>query len=96
MELKISGIMDKNRTIYLEYIDGDRSAEIIIPDYKLLRNDGFSKEEIDGLMQYSRDNSLEFFNRAKKINPMTAFLGKSGEDELKPKTQADGIVRKKQ
>jgi hypothetical protein len=96
MELKISGIMDKNRTIYLEYIDGDRSAEIVIPDYKLIRNDGFSKEEIEGLMQYSRDNSLEFFNRAKKINPMTAFLGKSGEDDKKSKKPTDGVVIKKQ
>ncbi len=66
---------DGEKVVYVLFSDGDKSAELTVPQGKLVKNTGFSNEEIDGLKDYVRNEQDAIFALAKQVNPMRAFLG---------------------
>ena len=78
VEMSFSGILgDKNKHVAVSFSYGDKYAEGEIPACKIKKNKGFSREEVESLEDYLLKNQDDIFNRAKKINPMRAFLGKT-------------------
>ena len=65
-----------SKAVYVLFQDGDKSAEIAIPECRLVNNKGFSDEEIAQLTDYVQNEQDSIYELAKKINPMKAFLGK--------------------
>ena len=65
-----------SKAVYVMFQDGDKNAEIALPECRLVSNKGFSDEEISQLMDYAANEKDSIFELAKGINPMKAFLGK--------------------
>lgn len=65
-----------SKAVYVLFQDGDKSAEIAIPECRLVNNKGFSDEEIAQLTDYVQNEQDSIYELAKKVNPMKAFLGK--------------------
>lgn len=75
MNLQISGITGKEKKVaYLNFDDGNKSAEIRIPDCKILNSKGFTQEELKHLEIYTKANKEKFWEQAKQMNPMKAFM----------------------
>jgi len=76
LTMSVSSIVEKDgqKQIYVIFEDTNRSAEGRLPDGKIIRNDGFSEEEISALALYISAHSNEITAMAKKINVMDAFL----------------------
>ena len=64
-----------DKAIYVVFTDGDKSAEFVVPEDRLLKNNGFSEEEIASLTDYVVNEHDSIYSIAKKINPMKSFLG---------------------
>lgn len=67
---------ETNKAVYVLFEDGKKTAEFALPELKLLRNEGFSEEEIDRLREYADGERESIFSMAKAVDPMKAFLGK--------------------
>ena len=63
------------KAIYVLFTDGAKSAEFAVPDDRLVKNDGFSDEEIAQLTDYVSNEHDSIFAIAKKVNPMKNLLG---------------------
>lgn len=71
---------DGEKSIYVMFNDSDKSAEFILPECKLLKNSGFSEDELEQLKDYIDNEKDSIYEIAKKVNPMKGFLGqKQGE-----------------
>ena len=66
--------MNQEIKIYVDFTDGDKSAEFVIPEVKLVRNKGFSDEEIAQLTDYAMNSQDEIYKIAKTINPIKSFM----------------------
>ena len=64
-----------SKAVYVLFEDAGKSAEITLPDVKLVSNRGFSEEEIGQLREYVVNEQDSIYELAKGINPMKAFLG---------------------
>ena len=64
-----------DKAIYVLFSDGPKTAEFAVPEDRLVKNDGFSKEEIAQLTDYVSNEHDSIYAVAKKINPMKNFLG---------------------
>ncbi len=64
-----------HKAVYVQFTDGGSTAEFAIPEMKLLRNDGFTPEEIEQLFQYIQNEQQSILDIARKVNPMKGFLG---------------------
>ena len=64
-----------DKAVYVVFEDGEKTAEFSLPGAKLVKNDGFSDEELAQLKDYIENERDSIFGLAKKINPMKAFLG---------------------
>lgn len=53
---------------------GNDAAEGRIPECRITKSEGFSKEETEGLERYLRTNSDEIFRRAKSISNIKHWL----------------------
>ena len=65
-----------NKAVYVLFEDADKKAEFALPEGRLVRNTGFSDDEIDQLIEYIDNEKDSIMDVAKKINPMRSFLGK--------------------
>lgn len=65
-----------NKGIYVLFTDEGRSAEFCIPERRLIKNTGFSEEEIKSLLEYMENEQEYIFSIAKNVNPLNGFLGK--------------------
>lgn len=76
IQMSVSSIVSnkEKKQIYVSFSDATRSAEVVLPDAKCIRNDGFSEEEIAALEFYAISHKDEITELAKKINVMDAFL----------------------
>ena len=63
------------KVLYVMFHDEKRNAEFCLPECKLVRNNGFSDEEISKLVDYVKNEQDTIYGLAKKVNPMKAFLG---------------------
>jgi len=66
---------DGEKTVYVLFQDANKTAELKAPTGKLIRNSGFSDEEIAQLKDYVKNEQETILALAKQINPMRAFLG---------------------
>ena len=69
-----------SKAVYVLFEDGSRNAEFALPEGKLVKNNGFSDEEISRLADYVDGERDSIFNVAKTINPMRDFLGIKEKD----------------
>ncbi len=77
VNVNVSGVFQKNGKLiaYVSFTDGKRSAEGIIPDCEITRNDGFNETEKGQLEQYMKDDLENLKKMASKVNVVTAFMG---------------------
>ncbi|MCR4618331.1 MAG: hypothetical protein K5669_09150 [Lachnospiraceae bacterium] len=70
---------DGEKSIYVLFEDGDKKAEILLPepgrDIKVLMNKGFSDEEAKGLVNYVENDRDNITAIAGKVTPLKAFMG---------------------
>ena len=66
---------DDNKAIYVMFEDGAKKAEFVLPEGKLLNNEGFTDEETAQLKDYVLNSQDEIYSVAKKVNPMKVFMG---------------------
>lgn len=77
MNMMVSGVSEKNgrKMAYILFEDEDkRSAEAVIPECRVISNNGFSEEEVAQLEDYVRRNLTDLKKRAAGINPVTALM----------------------
>lgn len=77
MNMLVSGVSEKNgrKMAYVLFEDEDkRSAEAVIPECRVISNNGFSEEEVVQLEDYVRRNLTDLKKRAAGINPVTALM----------------------
>lgn len=74
-----SPICEKNgqKTAYVSFSDGKRSAEGEIPDCKITKNNGFDEGEVAQLELYMKGNLMMLKKMASSVNVMDAFMGKN-------------------
>lgn len=67
---------DEKKGAYVLFSDEGKEAEFMLPEIKIIRNEGFSQEELNQLSEYL-DNSLDVVMEiAKNVNPIKGFMGK--------------------
>ena len=79
IQMSVSPIThDKNDKpqVFVQFSDGDRSAEGRIPGAKILSNTGFSDDEVAALEEYMKREKATILSMAKKIDVFAAFLGR--------------------
>ena len=64
-----------DKAIYVVFTDGSKSAEFVVPEDRLVKNNGFSEDEIAGLSDYVANEHDTIYSVAKKINPMRNIFG---------------------
>ena len=76
LNMQVSGICKKegNKVAYVKFYDSKRSAEGVIPDCRIEKNEGFSEEEKGQLELYMRMNLAELKKRAAKVDPIRAMM----------------------
>ncbi|MCR4788405.1 MAG: hypothetical protein K5888_07460 [Lachnospiraceae bacterium] len=67
---------NENKAVYVLFTDEGKSAEFCLPECELIKNSGFSEEDIAQLKDYVQNEQDAIYEIAKKVNPMKAFLGK--------------------
>ncbi len=74
--MSVSGILHRgeSRSICVMIEDGQRSAEIRLPEGEILSKKGYTDEEINELIAYLNDNMDDILNTARGVNPMKAFM----------------------
>ena len=76
MKLMISGVSDRDghKVAYILFQEEDKTAEGIIPDCEILKNDGFSDKELEDIRDYMRDNLEMLKRQAADVNPFKAMM----------------------
>lgn len=75
MKMSVSQVLNKGKKkeIYIRFDDGNRFAEGVFPDCKILKNEGFNREEIDSLKLYMSQNADIIEEMARSISLWKAF-----------------------
>lgn len=66
---------ENKKGIYVLFTDGDKSAEFVVPECKMISNKGFNNEELNQLLDYVCNEQDYIFSLAKTVDPMRAFMG---------------------
>ncbi len=76
MDVQVSGVVNRGeeKVAYVLFSEEKRSAEGVIPECKIIKNDGFADEEISRLEEYMRENIGMLKRHAVGINPFTALM----------------------
>ncbi len=74
MNVSLLSTSGDKRVIYVSFTDGKKTAEFSLPEVKLVRNAGFSEEEITQLTDYVSNSQDEIYRIAKGINPIKSFM----------------------
>ena len=76
MDMQVSPICmkDGEKTAYVTFSDGKRSAEGEIPKCVILKSEGFTKDEIYGLEEYMEQNLTMLKSMAASVNPLKAMM----------------------
>lgn len=74
MQVSAGSKKDGKRQLYVLYTRGKDSAEIRLPDYKLMDNSGFTQDEIGQLVEYTRKSQDNILAISKEINPIKAIM----------------------
>ena len=65
---------DGNKAVYVLFQDGKRAAEFAVPGCRMVKNDGFSEEEVRSLRDYVDGEQDKIFAMAKEVSPIKAFM----------------------
>jgi hypothetical protein len=65
---------DGVKQIYVMFTRGTQTAEIVLPEYRLLSNNGFTQEETEQLIRYAKDSKDRILGLAKEVNPIKAMM----------------------
>lgn len=78
LNMSVSPIVEKDekKHIYITFEDDTRSAEGSLPEKKIIRNQGFTEEEVAALELYISANEADIVAMAKQINVLDAFMDK--------------------
>ena len=74
MSVSLLSTSGDKRVIYVVFTDGDKSAEFVCPEGRVVNNKGFSDEEIEQLTDYVNNSQDEIYKIAKEINPIKSFM----------------------
>lgn len=76
MNMMLSGVSvkDGKQIAYVQFDDGKYSAEGTIPDCKIVKNNGFTDEQVEQLEDYLKRNLTDLKKQAAKINPFSAMM----------------------
>ena len=69
-------VKGEKKLVYVMFTEESKSVEFEAPGAQLVKNNGFSDEDIAVLKDYILGNWETIFSMAKEIDPMKAFLGK--------------------
>ena len=82
IKMSVSPVFRKDgaKSIYLLFSDGDKNAELMLPDagdnVKIMKYSGFSDDEIKDLIDYVENSRDDITAIAGKVTPLKAFLGR--------------------
>ena len=76
LKMSVSPICTKDgkKYAFVSFTDGVRTAEGKIPDCEITSNDGFSKDEVQQLEEYMKQELPQLKKMAAEINVMKTFL----------------------
>lgn len=76
MKMSVSPICmkDGEKVAYVVFEEGKRRAEGIIPECTIIKNSGFSEEEVAGLELYMKSDLKRLKKMAAGINVLDAFM----------------------
>ena len=74
MQVSAGSKKEGKRQFYVLYSRGKDTAEIRLPDYKLMDNSGFTQDEIGQLVEYTRKSQDNILAMSKEINPIKAIM----------------------
>lgn len=79
LTMSVSPICQKDgkKVAYVSFLDKNRSAEGIIPACMIIKNKGFSDEEVLGLESYMKSQLDTLKKMAASVNAADAFLGRT-------------------
>lgn len=77
VNMLISGIIRKKgeKFVRVSFQRNQDMAEYILPECRLDKSRGFSKEELKQLENYVKNDRTQIMEEARKVNPMKAMLG---------------------
>ena len=64
------------KAVYVFFQDGEKTAEFTLPGCDLVKNNGFSDDDIRQLKEYIDNEQDTIFGMAKQVNPIKAIMGK--------------------
>lgn len=78
IKMSVSAVCEKDgeKVAYVMFSDDKRTLEGIIPDCKVIRNNGFLQDEVKQIEDYMIANLMELKKMAAGINVLGAFIGK--------------------
>ncbi|MDO4187415.1 MAG: hypothetical protein Q4D29_00360 [Lachnospiraceae bacterium] len=78
MKMTYTSVLTKDNKplISLSFERGKDSCEAVVPECKILKNDGFSEEEVEALEYYLRVNKQTIIDNSKGISGLFNILGK--------------------
>ena len=74
MSVSLLSTSGDKRVVYVAFSDGDKSSEFVLPEAELVKNSGFSEEEIGQLTDYIKSELGEIYKIAGNINPIKNFM----------------------
>lgn len=76
VKMTFSGVLlrEGKHLIQVRFERGDDVAEGILPDGEIQRSQGYTKEEIQQLERYLRQNRTDIIARAKELNRITNWF----------------------
>ena len=83
MNMSVSPVCTKDgkQFAFVTFDDGSRNAEGEIPNCHIIRNNGFSEDEVVGLEIYMKANLTMLKKMAAGVNVLDAFMGKTNQPE---------------
>lgn len=64
------------KAVYVFFQDGEKTAEFTLPGCELVKNNGFSDDDIRHLKDYIDNEQDTIFAMAKQVNPIKAIMGR--------------------
>lgn len=63
------------KAVYVLFSDEGKSLELKLPEASVVKNSGFSEDEISALKEYAINEADYIYSIAKDVNPIKAFMG---------------------
>ncbi len=63
-----------SKAVYVMFTDGGKTVEFSLPGCTVVRNNGFTDEDVDQLRNYVNNEQDSIFEMAKTVNPIKALM----------------------